>query len=435
MLLVDLPDEILTSICSILHRPPPTIGVPSTRKEFHQQDLTSVLRVNKRFLHIACRTLYTRPIVDNPHEFLLGIDSPSSNAFSKINLLRHVKTLDIQHRQSARDADDQRGNQYVRMDLKDRLIWEGRVLEKGKEDLDNCKKAYNLLERFKENQGMIHIMPNLEMIRVGAWEEGWWTKVMKEVMFDEKRKEDRTDLELLSGHKNLYEVITVNHRKSFEFTASLLGFIRPKEILQYIQAGPMSFHDALLQGIPIGELSPVVISHLNFEIDKHTINFFPSIVNGSLNKWLIRCNPSRRVTQEDDEDDEAERIYIDHDGLMVTLHILLQHISTFGHPPSATLSRETILEIYDLDKLEYKEFDEQGKVTLAAGGMRIGADETYAYNDEDRNDWPEVLDQELNGGARRFGPWGMMEVTRKGVKFIDVRKEELRMTVEFIHSA
>ncbi|WWD10357.1 hypothetical protein V865_008492 [Kwoniella europaea PYCC6329] len=433
MLLVDLPDEILTSICSILHRPPPTIGVPSTRKEFHQQDLTSVLRVNKRFLDIACRILYTHPIFNDPHKFLLGIDSLSSSSFSKIKLLRHVKTFDFQHRQSTRDADDQRGNQYVRMDLEDRLTWEKRVLEKGEEDLDNCEKAHNLLERFKENQGMIHIMPNLEIIRVGAWDEGWWTKVMKEVLFDEKRKEDRTDFRSLSGYQNMYEVIKTNHRKSFEFTALLLDFIRPKEILQYTQAGPMSFHDALYQRIPIGELSPVVISHLDFDIDKHTINFFPSIVTGSVNKWYIKCNPSPRVI-EDEEDGDSD-IYIDYDGLMVTLHILLKHVSEFAYPPSARPSRETILEIYDLDKLEYKEYDEQGKVTLAAGSMWIGADETYAYNDEDQSDWPEVLDQELNGGARRFGPWGMMEVTRKGVKFIDVRKEELRMTVKFIHSA
>ncbi|KAK6902723.1 hypothetical protein I203_107982 [Kwoniella mangroviensis CBS 8507] len=409
MLLVDLPDEILNLICSILHRPPPTIGLSSTRRKFHQQDLTSVLRVNKRFLNIACRILYTHPIVDDPHNFLLGINCPSSSSFSKINLLRHVKILNIQHRQSTRDADDQRGNQYVRMDIEDRLIWEERVLEKGKEDLDNCEKARKLLERFKENQGMVYIMPKLEMIRIGAWDEGWWTKVMKEVLFDEKRKEDRTDLRSLSGYQNMYEVIKINHRESFEFTGSLLNFIRPKEILQYTQAGPISLNDALNQRLPTGEPSPVLISHLNFDIDKHTINFIPSIVIGSLNKWLIKCNPSPRTMQEDDEDEEGERIYIDHDGLMVTLHILLQHISNITYPPSATLSRETILEIYDSDKLEYKEFDEQGKVTLAAG--------------------------ELNGGARRFGPWGMMEVTRKGVKFIDVRKEELRMTVEFIHSA
>ncbi|WVQ70304.1 uncharacterized protein L199_008530 [Kwoniella botswanensis] len=435
MLLVDLPDEILTSICSILHRPPPTIGVPSTRKEFHQHDLTSVLRVNKRFLNIACRILYTHPIVDDPHNFLLGIDSPSSSSFYKINIIRHVKTLDIQHRQSTRDADDQRGNQYVRVDLKDRLIWEGRVLEKGKEDLDNCKKAYNLLERFKENQAKIYLMPNLQMMRLGAWDQGWWIKVMKEVMFDEKRKEDRTDFRSLSGYQNMYEVIRTTHRKSFEFTALLLDFIRPKEILQYTQAGPMSFHDALYQRIPIGELSPVVISHLDFDIDRHTINLFPSIAIGSLNKWLIKCTPSPRVTEQDDEDGEGESVYIDYDGLMVTLHILLKHVSNITYPPSATPSRETILEIYDLDKLEYKEYDEQGEVTLAAGSMWIGRNEIYAYNDEDQSDWPEVLDLELNGGARRFGPWGMMEVTRKGVRFIDVRKEELSMTVKFVHSA
>ncbi|WWD01620.1 hypothetical protein V866_008565 [Kwoniella sp. B9012] len=433
MLLVDLPDEILTSICSILHRPPPTIGVPSTRREFHQHDLTSVLRVNKRLLNIACKILYTHPIVDNPHECLLGIDSPSSNAFSKINLLRHVKTLDIQHRQSTRDADDQRGNRYVCMDLEDRLTWEGRVLEKGKEDLDNCEIAHNLLERFKENHEMVYIMPDLEMIRVGAWEEGWWTKVMKEVMFDEKRKEDRTHLGSLSGYQNLYELIKVNHRKSFEFTSSLLDYTRPKEILQYTQAGPLSLREALYQRIPIGELSPVVISYLNFNIDKHTINLLPSIVIGSLNKWYIECNPSGRIMQEDEEDEED--IYIDCEGLMVTLHILLKHISNITYPPSATPSRDTILEIYDLDKLEFKEYDEQGEVTSAAASMWIGADETYAYNDEDQSDWPEVLDLELNGGARRFGPWGMMEVTRKGVRFIDVRKEELSMTVKFVQSA
>ncbi|WVW83336.1 hypothetical protein I302_105355 [Kwoniella bestiolae CBS 10118] len=430
MILSDLPDEILASISSCLYRPPPDVGTPATRTEFHQHDLTSLLRVNKRFFHIASKVLYTHPVVDDPRAFLCGISS-SNRSLCKIDSIKHVRHLDIQHRHGLRDEDEAQGNRYVRMDIDERAAWETKVLEGTREDLENCQEASALLEQLRMEGKNVNLMPNLEILRIGAWDGGWWVKVMKEVIFDHTHKEARVNSPVEDGSTSspeLYDEIMTKHPDSFKFASALLKTIRPKAIIQYIQAGPLSLRDALSLGILDQCYSPEMVSHLNFDIDRNTINFHPTIVIGSYNRWCIKCTPSPLLVLRDEEDDPPT--YIDEDGLMVALHILLQHISRFNYAPDTTPTKDTVLEVYDLGRLEYKEYDEMGNVAVAAGCMWIGRDEEYASNDEDQSGWPGIVDDETRG-ARRFGPWGMMEVTRKGVRFIDVRSEELRLTVMF----
>ncbi|WWC85307.1 uncharacterized protein L201_000169 [Kwoniella dendrophila CBS 6074] len=436
MPLLDLPEEILSSIVSVVYQSPPGVGVYCTRKDFHQQDLTSLLRVNKRLFHLTSNILYIHPIVDDPHQFLYGIDKSPEKAISKANVLRNVKYLDIQHKQSTRDKYEEQ-NTYNRLKSAEREIWEDNVLGKSKDDIENCEKAFELLNRLVSkaifNDFSDFVMPNLDTLRVGVYDQGWWVDKMKKIMFDNKYPESRS-IPHSASSRNLLDEIQIELEISYQFQRLFLALVKPKTLIRNLTAGPLSFN------LPFNAQEDVllcppkqVINYLNYNIDRRTFKSHPVIIPYTINKWYIQCKHKPRVIQADEEEED---IYIDYEGLMVSLEILLQHISSFklpitNHNDNYREIEETILEVYDIDKLEYKEYGEAGKVKLVAGDQWIGDSEDHLM--DSKQHFPTRISSKLTSlplKRKRFGPWGMMELTPQGLAFVDIKIEDpLKFTV------
>ncbi|OCF55206.1 hypothetical protein L486_07319 [Kwoniella mangroviensis CBS 10435] len=181
----NLPTEIWERISYFVHRPPPLLGTGCIRKDYHQQDLTVVLRLNTRFFNIAGKILYANPIVDDPFQFLHGLShSPSCDCTAfKHESLRHVRTLDLTHKQGFKDS---LREPYYDPNEQERGEWENDFFSQSTGDLEICSKSVHLLNQI----GLVEYLKNIwnegiDRLRIGGYDEGWWADKLSQIKYNQ----------------------------------------------------------------------------------------------------------------------------------------------------------------------------------------------------------------------------------------------------------
>ncbi|WVW83337.1 hypothetical protein I302_105356 [Kwoniella bestiolae CBS 10118] len=409
----DLPEEIWERILYVVHRPPPVVGTGSTRKDYHQHDLTTVLRLNKRFFDLAGKILYSNPIVDDPLQFFTGLSHPTSTpgVSFKVELLRHVKTLDLTHKQS---MEDNTRLAYYDLSEADQVEWENGFFAKSSVDLDNCSKYVDILQSLVIQHHLKNIwQEGIDRLSVGAYDGGWWNDKMAQIQYNKHHRLNKFSMIYINELPTvLWNQLTGVDDEPEESGLELIKVLKPRVIEQYSTLGPMALNNCLYDGAGLSDRTGEVISHLKFDFRSiEDLESLPNIAHGLVNRWYVH-------------------IAIGGDGVNRRFEVLdkiLRGVSYFLPLEDTGYDdhKQTTLEIYSLEDLLPQQIGRNESPKLSQ--------DIQEFEDKYEN-WRVPIPDRIDGGRsdqRRIGPWGMMELVDSRIRFVDVYHVEHRLKVVF----
>ncbi|WWC85308.1 uncharacterized protein L201_000170 [Kwoniella dendrophila CBS 6074] len=443
MVAVELPDEIWEKIFNFVRRPNPPVRSKCIQKHYHQHDLVSSLTVNKGFFQLAGKSLYTNPIVDDPLNFFSGLSElgTADNDSFKLELLKHVRTLDLNHKQDARDHFTK---PFYDMDKEEQEEWYADFYDKSTTELLNLSNTVKILETpyvkeklqkmWNENQG-------IDCLRIGLYDNGWWYDKLTQIKYNHTNRLNQYErCNFYELPDILYNQLTDQNNENTEtFGSTLLTICNPKSIEQYIMYGPISVNRSLFNnnndGLRVSHRLKSVISHMEIDLGvKGNFGYLPNISPGKINEWhfSIQRSISNRITQEDDtlsENDENGR-------KIKMLYDIFEHLAQYEYSVEKGYNQETLLKIHNLDRLlpiysAQATYDGVNHIdirnfiqTFQDIRENLGRSEPQSISDFGS-------DEIIHG---RFGPWGMMLVTCTGIQFVDINNTEQKVKVIFISS-
>ncbi|WWC61337.1 uncharacterized protein I303_103918 [Kwoniella dejecticola CBS 10117] len=442
--MVDLPDDIWLVILTCLQRPVPKIGQGCDRRAYHQHGLTTMMRVNKRFFDLAGKLLYQNPIIDDPAACFEGV---SSMRGMKIRLLKHVRTIDVTHRQSllGPGTDDVL---YEKLDEAGQRRWDDNFHQKSRRDLDSCDRAHTILNDPLTFGRLESVWQDgVECLRIGGYDAGWWMTSMRQLHHARRISTNHfsgTEY-LASGLQTMLSNQLENTQDVEEFGSTLIRLCRPRVIEQFVGWGPMSINNCLenQDGLGLLDDTQTIINHITFTSNREFGSpRIAKVIHGKNNKWYISLNPIHEwLTRDDEYVYGGQDLYDENRGRMGLIDLVLDAIMCNRTKPRLKRTSDsdsgendndawTTLEVYDLRKL-FRQVEKEEKEDLIIFLKQLGGVNWADY-------FPARLTAEVSRGddhqavEDRFGYWGMMELDHNGdLRFVDIKHEAYKLKVTF----